>query len=60
MDIKYWKTNKMNVEVVGRTEDDTFVIIRLLEPIYTNHDKKTIVYNVGTEITVTDKELVSL
>lgn len=57
MEIKFWKTNKMNVEVIGKTEDDRFTIIKLLEPIYTNSDKKTIVYETGTEITVADKEL---
>ena len=57
MEIKFWKTNKMNVEVIGKTEDDRFTIIKLLEPIYTNSDKKTISYKTGTEITVADKEL---
>ena len=60
MEIKFWKTNKMNVEVIGKTEDDRFTIIKLLEPIYTNANKKTIAYNIGTEITVTDDELVTL
>ena len=60
MEIKFWKTNKMNVEVIGKTEDDRFTIIKLLEPIYTSIDKKTIAYNIGTEITVTNNELVSL
>ena len=58
MEIKFWKTNKMNVEIVGKTADNRFTIIKLLEPIYTNADKKTVTYDIGTEITVTDKELV--
>ena len=50
----------MNVEVIGKTEDDKFTIIKLLEPIYTSVNKKTIIYNIGTEITVTDNELITL
>lgn len=57
MEIKFWETNKMDVEVIGKTEDGRFTIIKLLEPIYTNSDKKTIAYKTGTEITVADKEL---
>lgn len=59
MKMKYWKTNKMNVSLIGRTEDKRFPIIKLLEPIYKTAERKIIAYNIGTEIVVTDDELIS-
>lgn len=59
MEIKYWKTNKMNVAIIGRTEDKRFLVIKLLEPIYKTAERKIIAYNIGTEIVVTDDELIS-
>ena len=47
-----WKGIK--VEIVGRTDDGRFLIIKLLEPMY-KYDK--IVYDIGTEIVVVDNEL---
>lgn len=42
------------VEIVGRTDDGRFPIIKLLEPIYYFNK---IIYDIGTEIVVTDNEL---
>ena len=45
------------VVIIGRTHDGRFPIIRLMEPIY--HYGK-ILYNIGTEIVVTDQELTEI
>lgn len=55
MDKKYWKTNNMEVEYLGRAKDSRFVVIKLLSPLCNN--KGNISYDIGTEIIVTDKEL---
>ena len=47
-----WKGIK--VEIVGRTDDGRFLIIKLLDPMY-KYDK--IVDDIGTEIVVVDNEL---
>ena len=50
-----WKNHF--VVIIGRTYDGRFPIIRLIEPIY-NYGK--IMYNIGTEIVVTDEELTAI
>lgn len=55
MEVKYWKKHNMNVELVGRTIDNKFPVIRLLQPIYKY--KNIVAHPIGTEIVVTDSEL---
>ena len=63
--LKIWRNIRMEnmkwknhfVVIIGRTYDGRFPIIRLIEPIY-NYGK--IMYNIGTEIVVTDEELTAI
>ena len=48
----------MNVEVIRRIKDDKFFVVKLLEPIYKHSAKIVVAYNIGTEITVADDELI--
>lgn len=51
------KWNEIEIEVVGRTEDNKFPIIKLLEPMYATKEHIKRVYDIGTEIVITDEEL---
>lgn len=53
------KWNGIKIEVTGRTEDSEYPIIKLLEPFYIGKDHKKRVYDIGTEIVITDRELMN-